>query len=317
VKGIEVGHSQILSSKSLKGPGLATGVSVVFPQSKISKTFRVPAGAFSFNGNGEFSGLASIEEFGILEGPVGLCSTFSVGLVRDSLQKWMRKKYPHIRHENIFMGLPTVLETYDGNLHNVDSYALTEKHVFEALESASPKNLQRGSVGGGTGMRSFGFKSGIGSASLKFELLGQDATLGVMVQSNFGKREDLYLPGKDLSQKLPNFEKSKDGSLVVLIACDFLLSPLQLKRVAKRATLGMARTGSVGRVSSGDLFLAFCTKTPSCKKGKTTWEVPEDSELDIVLEATVEATYLAIMNSLYSCDDFVSGDRKIYSINSL
>ncbi len=324
VKGISVGHSQIIDSSlsKSKGPGICTGVSVVFPQAKNSKHFRVPAGVHVFQGNGELTGLAHIQEYGILEGPIGLTSTFSVGTVSQALRKWMRKEYTH-NHDHIFMGLPVVAETYDGYLHNVDSDALKEEHVFEALKNATPKNTQRGTVGGGSGMMSFGLKSGIGSSSRIIEINKKKYTLGVLVQSNFGKREDLILNSKafgleNISAKLPNFLKKKDGSLVGIIATDLALSPLQLNRLAKRASLGMALTGGKGRNSSGDFFIAFSTQAPkTLSSGFEEWILPKDSDLDAIYEATVWATHDAILDSLWSSQAMQSGKNKIYSIHDL
>ena len=227
----------------------------------------VYAGVHSFNGNGEMTGAAWIEEGGLLEGPVGITNTHSVGIVRDSIIAWQ------VKTDSLYQkwSCPVVAETADAWLNDMNGFHVNEGHVIQALDSATSGVIEEGNVGGGTGMLCYEFKGGTGTSSRKLpEKLG-GWTVGALVQANFGRRYQLTVAGVPLGQHfkdsapLTNGEnpfRQDDGSLIVIIGTNAPLLPHQLKRVAKRAAIGMARTGSLGGNGSGDIFLAFSTANP-------------------------------------------------------
>lgn len=318
VPGVEVGHSTLISGEGAKA--VRTGVTAVLPAGKTKS--KVPAAIFSLNGNGEMTGSHWIEESGFLEGPVMLTNTFSVGLVRDAVRKWGETKFPNKDPEadDAFM-LPVVAETYDGYLNDIKGHHVAEEHVFEALNSAERDIVAEGSVGGGTGMICFEFKCGIGTSSR----IADGYVVGVLVQANFGERSELMVRGralgKQLSESMPEagpeqLEKKKDGSIIVVVATNAPLLPSQLKRLAKRATLGLARTGSTAHNSSGDIFIAFSTQAPLIdESGTEVWLALSNEEMDALFRATVESTEEAILNALVAGETMVGlGDTKVYGI---
>lgn len=312
VPGVEVGHCTLI-----QGQAIRTGVTVVLPQGHSLSC--VPAASFALNGNGELTGSAWIEESGFLEGPIGLTNTCSVGVVRDSLRRWI---LPQVDSSNALSAglLPVVGETWDGLLNDIEGQHLRAEHVFEALQNAAPGPLAEGNVGGGTGMVCYAFKGGIGSASRRIHLLEQDWHLGVLVQSNFGSREQLSIAGVPLGPLLstPQAElhrpQSQDGSIIAVLATDAPLLPHQLKRLAKRMALGLARTGGLAHNSSGDFFLAFSTAQPQ-KQGLEYWKALPNTELDPLFQASAWATEEAILNALFAAQtlDGVHGNR-VYGI---
>jgi D-aminopeptidase len=298
VKGVEVGHVTLVSGEGkLKvgsGP-VRTGVTAVLPRGRKSAD-PVFAGWFSLNGNGEMTGTAWIEESGFLEGPVLLTNTSSVGTVRDAVVKWWatRSKQPWV--------LPVVAETYDGYLNDTHGFHVKEKHAIEALESARGGPVAEGGVGGGTGMTCFEFKGGIGTASRKLGEKQGGYTVGVLVQSNFGVRHQLTVAGVPVGREITEgtWKKRETGSIIILVATDAPLLPHQLKRLARRASLGLARTGSVSGNGSGDLFLAFSTANAGAgsSKGPAKVEMLPNGRMDPLFDATVQATEEAIINAL-------------------
>ncbi|HEY9840963.1 MAG: P1 family peptidase [Candidatus Sericytochromatia bacterium] len=301
VPGVEVGHTTLI-----EGADIRTGVTVILPAGKTLSA--VPAGYFALNGNGELTGTAWVAEGGFLEGPIGLTNTCSVGLVRDTLRKWEAENFTV---EGLGPGLlPVVGETYDGFLNDIEAQHLKPEHVFAALTAAASGPVAEGAVGGGTGMIAFEFKAGIGTSSRQLEVVKQSYTVGVLVQANFGVREQLTMAGKPLGEWLADLEPrrvkrdaGRDGSIIGILATDAPLLPQQLQRLAKRMALGLARTGGLAHNSSGDLFLAFSTACPQLsEKGLESWNVVPNHQLDGLFAAAAQATEEAILNALTAAE---------------
>jgi L-aminopeptidase/D-esterase-like protein len=201
-----------------------------------------------------------------------------------------------------------VAETWDGELNDINGFHVTKQHVFYALDNAREGPVAEGNVGGGTGMRAFGFKAGIGTSSRLLTCQGSEFCVGILVQVNMARRQNLIVAGvpvgKEISdlQPLVHRDIEKEGSILVVIATNAPLLPPQLKRMAKRAALGIARTGAVSTNSSGDLFLAFSTATPTVVGDREQWSVVRNDDLDSLLSATVEATEEGIINALLAAE---------------
>ncbi len=303
VRGVEVGHTTLVEGegKLVVGQGpVRTGVTAILPLGKENSDTPVPAAVYSFNGNGEMTGAEWVEESGFLGGPILLTNTHSVGVTRDAVVEWGIRKFPDTEN----FSLPVVAETWDGELNDINGFHVKKEDVFSALDRASSGSIEEGNVGGGTGMRAFGFKAGIGTAS-RVVTVGEDHfCLGVLVQANFARRENLMVAGvpvgKEISELQPVFHREfeKEGSILVVIATDAPLLPDQLKRLAKRAALGVARTGGVSTNSSGDLFIAFSTAVPVPAGTRQQWSTLRNDDLDPLLSATPQATEEAIINAL-------------------
>lgn len=294
VQGVTVGYSTII--KDLEdGKAVRTGVTAIFPRGYDSFANPVIANYFSLNGNGEMTGTQWLKESGFLQGPIMVTNTKSVGTVYNSLLKWSALR-------NYEADLPVVTETWDGRLNDVDGLHVEEHHVFEALDNAQSGPIQEGNVGSGTGMVSHRFKGGIGTASRVTTIKDKNYTVGVWVQANHGLRHQLLIQGKPIGRWLPeNIDQYKEqGSIVIIIATDAPLTPTQMRRLAVRATMGLARTGSVAENSSGDIFLAFSTANSGAFQSKDLMHIIalKNEDMDPLFEATVEATEEAIINAL-------------------
>jgi L-aminopeptidase/D-esterase-like protein len=310
IKGVTVGHATLISGQGRlrvgEGP-VRTGVTAVFPRGKDS-TDLVFAGGFSLNGNGEMTGSLWIEESGFLEGPVLITNTHSVGIVRDATIAWWVKR---ARSQQPFL-LPVVAETFDGYLNDVNGFHVKEKHVIEALESAKDGKVAEGNVGGGTGMTCFEFKGGIGTASRKLTEKQGGYTLGVLVQANFGLRHQLRIAGVNVGEEITEgtFRPRETGSIIVVLATDAPLLPHQLKRLARRVSMGLARVGSVAGNSSGDIFVAFSTANAGAAsdKGAVQLTMLPNEKMNPLFDATVQATEEAIINALVAAETMVGRD---------
>jgi D-aminopeptidase len=300
VKGVEVGHTTLISGegplKIGQGP-VRTGVTAVLPRgnNSIDPVF---AAWFSLNGNGEMTGTHWIEESGFLEGPVLITNTHSVGVVRDAAIAWRQRRFP----KNVdAWSLPVVAETWDGWLNDINGFHVKPDHVYNALDNAHGGPVVEGSVGGGTGMVCNEFKGGIGTASRKLDDKQGGYTIGVLVQCNYGRRENLTIAGVPVGREIPGSVYPREqGSIIIVVATDAPLIPTQLKRVVKRATLGLARDGSIAGNSSGDLFIAFSTANPEAQTAEKPARVVmmSNNRMDPIFQATVEATEEAIVNAL-------------------
>lgn len=318
VKGVEVGHVTLISGEGpLKvgnGP-VRTGVTAVLPRGQQSND-PVFAGWFALNGNGEMTGTAWVDESGFLEGPVMLTNTHSVGLVRDAVIAWRVKQ----GQSNQAWSLPVVAETYDGFLNDINGFHVKEQHVFEVLEGARSGPVAEGNVGGGTGMVCYGFKGGIGTASRKLDEKAGGSTVGVLVQTNFGRRHQLRIAGTpvglELTEDIPYGLREADdpgafGSIIVVVATDAPLLAQQLQRLTRRAALGIARTGGIAMNGSGDLLIAFSTANPGAAKPEGLVQLtmlPNDA-MNPLFEATVQATEEAIINALVAAETMRGADN--------
>lgn len=317
VTGVEVGHATLISGDGPlvvgKGP-VRTGVTVIFPLGKTTMA-GVAAGHHTFNGDGEMTGSRFVDEFGELHGPIAITNTLSVGAVHAAIIEWNRLNVTK-EDELYARGLPLVAETWDGFLNDIYGQHVHKEDVFQALNSAASGPVSEGNVGGGTGMRTFGFSGGIGSASRRVETEFGNFTLGVLVQSNFGLRPELLVAGvpvgaeiTDLQPEMGTEPKPEGHSIVVIIATDAPLIPTQLKRLARRATLALGRVGSNGHSGSGDIFLACSTANRMTAYWGT--EINQLSmlpDMDGFFEATVQATEEAIINALVAGRTLIGAD---------
>jgi D-aminopeptidase len=311
VKGIEVGHVTLISGEGKlevgKGP-VRTGVTAILPRGKESAD-PVFAGWFSLNGNGEMTGTTWIEESGFLEGPILITNTHSVGTVRDATIAWLLKR--KLMHQAF--ALPVVAETWDGYLNDSNGFHIKEKHALEALEGAKGGAVAEGNVGGGTGMTCFEFKGGIGTASRLLSKQHGGYTVGVLVQANFGVRNQLRIAGVPVGEEIQEgtFRPKEAGSIIVVVATDAPLLPHQLKRLARRVSLGLGRVGSVAGNGSGDIFVAFSTANAGAatKDGKDAQlTMLSNEKITPLFDATVQATEESIVNALIAAETMTGRD---------
>jgi len=319
VAGVEVGATTLIRGdgplKVGEGP-VRTGVTVIFPRGKQNSD-NVYAWWFSLNGNGEMTGTTWLEEAGLLKGPVAITNTHSVGVVRDSIIAWAVKQKLVKEDE---WSLPVVAETWDGWLNDINGFHVKQEDVFAALDSAKVGSVAEGNIGGGTGMICYGFKGGTGTASRVLSGENGGYTVGVLVQCNCGRRQQLTIAGVPVGKEitgaepyarlsepawpdsvLPGSEQKGDvGSIIIVVATDAPLLPHQLKRIARRAALGLARTGSISGNGSGDIFIAFSTANPHADDapGPNTVQTVSTERISPLFEATVEATEEAIVNAM-------------------
>ncbi len=320
VPGVEVGYSTLISGSGKlvvgKGP-VRTGVTAIVPRGKASLKDPVFAGWFSHNGNGEMTGTTWIEESGFLDGPIMITNTHSVGVVRDAVIDWrIQRGSPDL--SGYWWSLPVVAETWDGWLNDINGFHIKREHAFQALDQARSGPIAEGNVGGGTGMVCYEFKGGTGTASRKLEIAAGGFMVGVLVQCNCGRRNGLMIAGVPVGREIPEHPAYGDGgSIIIVVATDAPLLPHQMKRLARRATMGLARTGSSAGNGSGDIFIAFSTANPGAARPTGTIElkmVPNDS-MDPLFEATVEATEEAIINAMVGAET-MSGinDRSVIGL---
>jgi D-aminopeptidase len=314
VTGVEVGYTTLISGEGKlevgQGP-VRTGVTAIVPRGHESLNDPVYAGTFSLNGNGEMTGTAWVEESGFLEGPVILTNTHSVGVARDTVIAW-RLAHGAADKTGYWWSLPVVAETWDGWLNDINGFHVKAEDVAHALDSAKGGPVAEGSVGGGTGMICYEFKGGTGTASRVLEKKEGGYMVGALVQANCGRRPQLMIAGVPVGKEIPGSVYPKDtGSIIIVVATDAPLLPGQLKRLARRASLGLARTGSVSGNGSGDLFLAFSTANPGAASPEqpthSVQTVPNDL-LDPLFEATVEAVEESIVNALVNNQSMTGRD---------
>lgn len=310
VAGVEVGHTTLISGEGAlvtgQGP-VRTGVTAVLPRGKIYDP--VFAGWFSLNGNGEMTGTTWIDESGWLEGPVMITNTHSVGTVRDATIEWAHKRKffrPLAGEEDTFWMLPVVAETYDGDLNDINGFHVKKEHAFAALDGAAAGPVAEGNVGGGTGMITHGFKGGIGTSSRVVSIDGASYTIGVLVQSNYGIRDTFTVAGVPVGRMITDLETTygdhnqENGSIIIIVATDAPLLPHQLKRIARRASMGIARNGSYASNGSGDIFIAFSTGNPGAwsREEAALLSVLPNDQISALFRATVEATEESVINAL-------------------
>jgi D-aminopeptidase len=338
VAGVEVGHVTLISGQPPlvvgKGP-VRTGVTVVHPRGKQNPD-PVFGAWFTLNGNGEMTGTTWLEESGILEGPVAITNTHSVGVVRDAILKWQVSR-PGLQP----WGLPVVAETYDGSLNDINGFHVNDAHTLQALDNAAGGPVAEGNVGGGTGMICHQFKGGIGTASRVLPAADGGFVVGVLVQCNYGSRASLSVAGVPVGFEIPDLlpcatrpkaggrppcETPKQdldagrvdqGSIIVIVATDAPLMPHQLKRIATRVSLGIGRMGGVGGNSSGDIFLAFSTANPktASERERSRVEMLANDRMNGLFLGTVQATEEAILNALLAAETMEGGDgTRVYAL---
>jgi L-aminopeptidase/D-esterase-like protein len=308
VKGVEVGYTTLISGDGPLKVGVGpvrTGVTAILPRGKNSRD-AVFAGYFSLNGNGEMTGTHWVEDSGFLDGPIMITNTHSVGVVRDAVIQWKVKRGEG-DEEGYWWSLPVVTETWDGYLNDVNGFHVKAEDAIHALDSAASGPIIEGNVGGGTGMICNEFKGGIGTSSRVLGSKEGGYTVGVLVQCNYGEREQLRIAGIPVGREIPGPKVWDDdtGSIIVVVATDAPLLPTQLKRVARRVALGVGRNGSYSGDGSGDLFIAFSTANPGAihQKGLRQISMLPNGELDPIFLATVQATEEAIVNAMIAAED--------------
>jgi L-aminopeptidase/D-esterase-like protein len=327
VAGVTVGETTLISGsgKLVVGQGpVRTGVTAVLPRGKDSMNNPVFAGWFSQNGNGEMTGTTWVEESGFLEGPVMITNTHSVGVVRDAVIQW-RVSHGQPDPTSYWWSLPVVAETWDGWLNDINGFHVKPEHVFQAIDSASGGAVPEGNVGGGTGMVCNEFKGGTGTSSRKLAAKDGGYTVGVLVQCNYGARPNLRVAGVPVGKEIPqnaayadtSFASMDRGSIIVVVATDAPLVGHQLKRLARRVTLGLGRDGSISGNGSGDIFIAFSTANSGAAAADHVVDLkmlPND-KMDGLFAATVQATEEAIINAMVAAETMTGiDDHKVIAL---
>jgi D-aminopeptidase len=341
VAGVEVGHTTLVSGSGRlvvgRGP-VRTSVTVVHPRGHASSD-PVFGAWFTLNGNGEMTGTTWLEESGILEGPIAITNTHSVGVVRDAILQWQVRR-PGLQP----WGLPVVAETYDGGLNDINGFHVKPEHVVQALDGARSGKVLEGNVGGGTGMRCHGFKGGIGTASRKIDARAGGWTVGVLVQCNYGARRELRVAGVPVGEEItdllscvasgdrtirpnvprcdapapmPPEEDDGAGSIIIVIATDAPLLPHQLKRIVTRASLAVGRMGGKGENSSGDIFIAFSTANAraAADTGVVHTAMLPNARINPLFYATVQATEEAILHAMLAAETMTGADDlRVYAL---
>jgi len=320
VKGVEVGHTTLISGSGKLQVGVGpvrTGVTAVLPRGKDSID-PVFAGWFTLNGNGEMTGTTWVEDSGFLDGPVMMTNTHSVGVVRDAVIAW-RVKHAPPDDEGYWWSLPVVAETWDGYLNDVNGFHVKPEHVFHALDTAHDGPVEEGNVGGGTGMICNEFKGGIGTSSRVLDAKHGGYTVGVLVQFNYGERSQLRIAGVPVGREISEgtFRWSDTGSIIVVVATDAPVIPTQLKRIARKVSLGLGRDGGYSGDGSGDIFIAFSTANPGAagSKGLHRLTMMPNDALDPIFLATVQATEEAVINAMVAAKTMKGvNDREVIAL---
>ena len=300
VPGVKVGHVTIRD-----GADVNTGVTAILPHEGNMFQEKVMASSCVINGFGKTMGLVQVEELGTIETPIVMTNTLSIGTAANALIKYMLQQNEDIGVKTGTVN-PLVCECNDGTLNDIRGLHVTEEHVFQALANCG-EEFEEGVVGSGTGMCCLGLKGGIGSASRIVKLDDQEYTVGALVMSNFGGAGRLMIEGRHMGQEIKDkLEAQQDkGSIIMLIATDIPLSERQLKRVARRAGVGLARTGSYYGNGSGDIAIAFTTANRVPHYSKTAvmdMKMISDNKIDSVFDMTAEAVEEAIISSLYHAE---------------
>lgn len=316
--GVLVGHSTVVHGEGALEPGRGparTGVTVIVPHKRDVWSERCSAGFFVLNGNGSVTGLDWIRESGLLEGPIALTNTHSVGDVYSGLLRWMVAKHPDIGvTEDTY--IPVVGECDDSPLNDIQGFHVNPEHVVSACNSAADGPVAEGTVGGGTGMTCYDFKGGIGTSSRLVEIGGIQYNVGVLVNCNHGYREQFTLRGVAVGRAMTELEKAtrhNEGSICIVVATDAPLSSRQLDRIAKRAAMGLALTGSAANNPSGDFIIAFSNGRTVLRDEEILRQLTElsDSEITGLFEATIEATEEAVLNAVCMAETVVGRDGNV------
>jgi len=306
VAGVEVGFTTLIEGEGAvevgKGP-IRTGVTAILPRGKRSRPGPIWAGQYTLNGNGEMTGTHWIHEAGYFISPICITNTHSVGMVHHAAVGWMIDQYPGFFIDDHAWAMPVVAETYDGLTNDICGRHIKEAHVLQALNSAASGFVAEGNVGGGTGMITYEFKGGTGTASRRVEIGSEAYTVGILVQSNFGSRQDLTILGVPVGRHWPEnavmreISRHETGSIIVIIGSDIPMLPNQLRRVAKRAAIGIGRTGTPGGNSSGDIFLAFSVANDIGWPSRHA-EQPAAYALDFINDHYFDDIYCAVVQAI-------------------
>ncbi|ETI68971.1 DmpA family aminopeptidase [Neobacillus vireti] len=315
VPGVEIGFTTIIEGEGQvqigKGP-IRTGVTAILPRGKKEKMKPIWAGFYSLNGNGEMTGVHWVNDGGYFLSPICITNTHSVGIAHHATTKWMVNNYEKQFSTEHLWAMPVIAETYDGVLNDINGQHITEEHVLSAIDGAHPGPVSEGNVGGGTGMICYEFKGGTGTSSRVVTINGQQHHIGVLVQANFGLREWLTIIGVPVGKHMSNGKllENEQGSIIVIIGTDIPMLPHQLKRVAKRAAIGIGRSGSPGGNSSGDIFLAFSTANEmdilQLSQEKLTMEFVNDEGFDPIYEAVCQAVDESVVNALIAAESMTT-----------
>ncbi len=333
IQNVEVGFSTLIKGEGEvivgKGP-VRTGVTAILPRGKRNSPSPVWAGHYNLNGNGEMTGTHWINEAGYFIGPICITNTHSVGMVHHGVVGWMIDQYKSLFQGGHAWAMPVVAETYDGLTNDICGRHVNEAHVLEALKTAKSGPVQEGNIGGGTGMITYDFKGGTGTSSRMITIVDKVHTIGVLVQSNFGKRKDFTVLGVPVGKHWPeNAVVSKvtgheTGSIIVIIATDMPLMPIQLRRMAKRAAIGIGRTGTPGGHSSGDIFLGFSTANDVQMTGLTReqpaiygLEYINDDHFDVIYNAVVQAVEEAVINAMLAAEPMTTIKPAGYTLEAI
>ncbi|MFQ6094390.1 MAG: P1 family peptidase, partial [bacterium] len=313
VKGVRVGHVT-LKSETPQATA-STGVTAIWPAGGDLVREPLPAGSYVLNGFGEITGRTAVDEWGVLSTPIVLTATMSVGIAYHAVQKYLCRLEPELGRLELV--IPLVGECDDSFLNDSRAFHVTEEHVYAALDNATDSVVDEGCVGAGTGMQCFQFKGGIGSSSRQLDEDSGGFTVGVLVQTNLGERHMLTIDGVPVGRhltdlmpegRLPDYwgQRRNGGSCIVVVATDAPLSNHQVAKLAKRAALGLARLGSVGANSSGEIMFAFSNANRIRSSGLThPLQVMNDRRIDTIYEAVIEATEEAAVNALFKAETTV------------
>lgn len=311
VAGVSVGEVTIIRDLP-GGKKVRTGVTAILPRGRDTLTLPVFGGWFALNGNGEMTGTTWLQTSGQLGGPIMLTNTHSVGSVRDATIAY-RVNAGGTDAEGYWWSLPVVAETFDGYLNDINGFHVSQKDVFKALDDARGGPVAEGNVGGGTGMICYEFKCGTGTSSRRVRIGESDYTVGVLVQANYGLRRSLIVAGVPVGEYLTegrfrsarNRQAADTGSIIIVLATDAPMLPNQLKRIAERASMGLARMGSYAGNGSGDIFVAFSTANRGALPGNHLNQIGYigNDHLDGLFEATVEGVQEAIVNAMIAAND--------------
>ena len=316
VPGVLVGSKTLISGSlpMIQGKGpIRTGITSILPKGFIKEPQPIWAGMYALNGNGEMTGSHWIKDGGYFIGPICITNTNSVGITHHASIKWIINQYKEYWSKNHLWAMPVVAETYDGVLNDINGQHVTESNVTEAINKAKSEEVQEGNCGGGTGMICYEFKGGTGTSSRMINIEGEKFTVATLVQANHGIRPWLNILGVPVGKHLDNdrlldvFENNELGSIIVIIATDAPIMPHQLRRMAKRAALGVARGGSPGGNNSGDIFLAFSTANskliPQLSKSKLQFEYINDEAFDDIYLSIVQSVEESVINAMLAADD--------------
>jgi len=333
VSGVEVGYTTLIDGEGRlrvgKGP-VRTGVTAILPRGKRNHPSPIWAGQYNLNGNGEMTGTHWINDAGYFISPVIITNTNSVGMAHHATVGWMIDRYKGFFQDDHGFTYPVIAETYDGLTNDICGRHIREEHVLAALDSAVSGPIQEGNVGGGTGMATYEFKGGTGTASRIVRIGNTDYTIGVLVQSNFGQRTELTILGVPVGKYfldnavITEIMKHETGSIIVVIGTDLPLMPIQLRRIAKRASIGIGRTGTHGGHYSGDIFLAFSIANdvglpnPSSRQPSTyTLDYVNDHYFDDTYAAVVQAIEEAVINAMIAAEAMTTVKPTGYTLEAI